>query len=1240
LTRQANQHLTQDEIDVLFSSGAAGDLQTASLGKDAGEAELHLAECEQCRRLLTKYVAAERALGGLKSYPEMGRGADCPPDEQWYSMAAGLVTSSQGDILAQHAATCDHCGPTLRMAMEDFADNTRSEEAALIGELDKPENEWRQALPHRLSVASRRGVSRGLKSPLRAFWASNFWPRIAFCTALILLAGLALWHVRETPLKNGEKLITKAYTEQRTLELRLPNAPHAPVRAERGITASRLKRPTSLLDAEALVSRYLAHHLSDPAWLEIKGQTELLEWDSDDAIKSFHDALELDPASVPLKVDLASAYFERAESTDRPLDYGTAAEWLGRALAQRPNDAVVLFNRAIVYEQLHMYGEAERDWEHYLTVDPNGDWSGEAQTRLNALRQKMKNRGETEPSSYNAASAFLNRFSGSNQISNDGSDSPEEAYLQSAITVWLPLIQDPHSNASSRDSTFKALNLLNSLLRSRHQDQWLSHLLATSPSVSSRRGMSLLAKAVDANVRGDSDRAIALSIRAEPFFRRTRNQAGELRSRFEILYALKRSQRGHECSVYANRLISDLDGYSYAWIRIQTLLEQANCRYMVGDLDEAIAIAETAQREAKIASYGTLYLRALGFEAGLQSAKGNMDYAWRLDCDGLTRYWSGEYDSLRAWQFYSDMGFAAEGSSDWHLATALAREAVTAAASARRLGEEAAARFRLATDASAASQDEEAKKEFENGEQIYAQLPQSGSARAFETVGEIGLAELDLQKGRVDDVAAHLTKVSANLAQIQSYTIPLRYYKTLGKLRLLRGEDDAAEAALRAAVFIADLGGKNLLDEADRWTWRRATSDVYRSLIELLLLRRKDPQTALRLWESYRSSVLAEGRNFSSPIPARASSQLQEIPAGVLDQGPPLPKNDFDLLLPSLRQVTIVSYAWLGDGLETWTYNNNGIHSFWQPLSQEAFGHVARRFAENCANPQSSLANIEADGRQLYAWLFSTIESLLTDGRLIVVEPDGLIGLIPMQALRQPSGQYLAERWNLQFSPGIGYRRPVSALQPKLLMQAQALIVGVPGVRGSMADDLPALADAHLEVEAIAKEFTRKTVLLGNDATQQAVLDKLRDAVVFHFAGHALASVQRTGILLPAMSSSGGQTTPGVDLVDATRIRRVPLRRCQLVVLSACSTAKPEEAIMDPEDLVSAFLAAGASNVIASRWDVNSVVTRSLMEAFYSHLSRNDAVPTALQEAEAETRKQSATSHPYYWAGFASFGSS
>ncbi len=104
-------------------------------------------------------------------------------------------------------------------------------------------------------------------------------------------------------------------------------------------------------------------------------------------------------------------------------------------------------------------------------------------------------------------------------------------------------------------------------------------------------------------------------------------------------------------------------------------------------------------------------------------------------------------------------------------------------------------------------------------------------------------------------------------------------------------------------------------------------------------------------------------------------------------------------------------------------------------------------------------------------------------------------------------------------------------------------------------------------------------------------------------------------------------------ILTADEISRLDLSKTQMVVLSACETAK---GIIDPVDgvygLQLAFKKAGVGTIVMSLWKVPDEATSLLMNSFYAALISGNEKHEALKEAMYEVRKK--YKDPYYWAGF------
>jgi CHAT domain-containing protein len=132
------------------------------------------------------------------------------------------------------------------------------------------------------------------------------------------------------------------------------------------------------------------------------------------------------------------------------------------------------------------------------------------------------------------------------------------------------------------------------------------------------------------------------------------------------------------------------------------------------------------------------------------------------------------------------------------------------------------------------------------------------------------------------------------------------------------------------------------------------------------------------------------------------------------------------------------------------------------------------------------------------------------------------------------------------------------------------------------------------------------------------------------------------------MTSFGG---PGSDgLLSFSEIYDLRID-ADLVILSACDTAGKASLAATREagvatggdfaldGLVRAFVGAGARSVVASHWPVPDDYdsTNRLISGLFT-APAGTSVANALAQAQQALMDQPATSHPYYWAGFAIIG--
>ena len=621
-------------------------------------------------------------------------------------------------------------------------------ERIYISALDSANIEWQQGLAERIAQTGRSQPHFAAERESEPWWRLKWMsgPRLAMAgSALIaVLAGGSWLTIQQHQPAAAERLLARAYSERRTLELRIAGADYAPLRVSRGPDASFTSRPPALLKAEALIAAELVSHPADPAWLQAQAQADVLEGKYDAAVEALRRALELEPNSPALLIDLATAYSQRAQQEGSTQDFGRAYESLSRALNSRPDDPVALFNLAMVAERQFLFHQALADWEHYLRVDPSSQWADEARSHANAIREKLK--AHESGAKLLLSPEQVAAAAGDASLAGEVDERVEE-YLHDAVRNWLPEAF-PEKGSQANPDALRALFFLAELTKQKHSDRWLADLLGGSSAPRFPQAVATLARANQTDETDDFDVAHQQANLAENLFRASGNTAGALRAELEELFEAQMSHRAKECRLRAIAGEAESKRYSYAWLQIQMGLEESVCSVFGGDVGAFEKAARRAQDRALQANYSVLYLRALGFVADSKFDSGDLPSAWKIVFTGLERYWSGQFPAMRGYNLYTEEALATEANQA-NLRLAAWREATALIDPGEDLMLRAEAHFYTANAASAARQPELAKRQYENAAQLYALAPQTAAIRVNRLWSEIRVAQMETSAKRV-----------------------------------------------------------------------------------------------------------------------------------------------------------------------------------------------------------------------------------------------------------------------------------------------------------------------------------------------------------------------------------------------------------------------------------------------------------------------------------------------------------
>jgi hypothetical protein len=306
LTRPLDRHLDGGELDALVTSQASGVSVAGLLSEEAVRgAQRHVESCQDCDRKVQMHRSAQSAISLRAMSGQTAESPHCPDETEWVKVAAGLLEETQAKERMNHAAQCGHCGPLLKSAVRSLSDATTPEEEATLANLTSAQPAWQAQMARTLTIAA---DPRRRREPAHSLWKNLFhWPRFSFAITASVVLIAAVWiGMRMLRPPSAGQLIAQAYTERRTIEMRLTGAKHAPLSAvERSGAASNFDKPESLLKAEALIGEGLRNSPNDPALLDAKARAELLDGNYSSAISDLQLALEEKPDSLSTALTMA-----------------------------------------------------------------------------------------------------------------------------------------------------------------------------------------------------------------------------------------------------------------------------------------------------------------------------------------------------------------------------------------------------------------------------------------------------------------------------------------------------------------------------------------------------------------------------------------------------------------------------------------------------------------------------------------------------------------------------------------------------------------------------------------------------------------------------------------------------------------------------------------------------------------------------------------------------------------------
>ena len=341
-------------------------------------------------------------------------------------------------------------------------------------------------------------------------------------------------------------------------------------------------------------------------------------------------------------------------------------------------------------------------------------------------------------------------------------------------------------------------------------------------------------------------------------------------------------------------------------------------------------------------------------------------------------------------------------------------------------------------------------------------------------------------------------------------------------------------------------------------------------------------------------------------------------------------------------------------------------------------------------------------GQIAYELVWKPIDDAIGDTEYVYLIPDGMLNILPFNALINLDEEYLIQTHDLHTltsgrdllpngtkiakgdyvilagpdynSEDVVSEEELSIARGRRSAALQMNIRGAGGgLRGLNFAPLPgAEEEGRIITEQVAKSNTPSVVFFGADAQEQVLADLTEAPEILHMATHGfflkaddslrkrLLKMQRGSelqvpppgdnpLLRAGMAFAGINTnaqflgdidTVNDGILTALEVLDLNLSGTKLVVLSACETGLGE--IHEGEGVYGlrrSFQEAGVAEVISSLWEVSDAGTQALMTSLYERILAGVPAREALRDTQLELMDSPEWGYPYVWSAFMIVGS-
>ena len=1172
----------------------------------------------------------------------------------------GACSSEEREAVEDHCVDCQTCCAQLAAMLHliissahEREDKRRELEALLpIGE--------HAAARARKIVRRQEQWDRQRVSPWANLWKGLqvFRPVLAPALVVVALLGggltayISFW--RQSAEERTLARVREVYRDARVLQARVTGGfTHQQYVTTRGsgdfVGVDESQRAALLSELNQEVTTYqgaAARHNLGRLFI-LRGDLELAE-------RQFLLALNERPRDAGLLADLGALYYERSirEGSEGNDLLEKAIEHTQKAIEADPKLPEALFNRALCYERMNLFLQAESDWKQYLTLDGDSAWADEAREHLDKLRERATRQEKLEQTvqaEFRTAEA-----------------AGDEIRMRELVTRHFVPVQN-----LTMDQLFDQY-LSAAIAGERKQaDQYLRSLKRIGRLIDEIKGDRFVADAVDFAERGDlgakrdaqavhkmlwqagQDHARGIKGAACELYAKARDVAERIGDHPHAeMAALGLARYNHnkgeskELVALRSKLINDSKRRDHLQIHAKALLALANvdaaAQRLSLFLDHSRQAVEIARGlgDAETEITGSRFVGCAYDRMGDQASA----IKWFSEANSLLR--NSLVKPILAAATYNEMGDILFRKGKYLIALPYQHEAVRLCEQSGNVTLLAFTIQRLGLTYGMLGRQEDASRYLKDAVTRTEAIPDQMARLQLQIDMYTKSGDFYLQQKKFNEAVAVYRQALDSIGGADRRLHLSSIRQGLATAYMANGQDEEAEAQLKESIRLSEEARGQISDAQGRGSFLASQQSVYRAMVSFQFLNKSDPAAAFKYAE------IAKGRDLLDALAGARHVTVNDGQAKLALSGSatPLTLEQAQRALPA--NVQLAQYVAGEDRLMIWLVTRDRVITAKSNVSADGLRKKVAAYLE-ALRARAPLEQLNRQASDLYQLLIAPISQRLDRNLTLCVAPDGVLQDLPFAALFSPeSKRYLVEDYTLVVNPSASvFARAIELSLRKQKSEPETFLgFGNPRFDQQRFPRLQALPASEQELERIQLLYPHRLIFNRRQATESALVKQIGEYEIVHLATHALSDKQSSmlsAIVLAdephfaTRTAAAAKTPDGIVLdgaLQAQEVYNLKPERTRLVVLSSCRSGLGDERRNEAlGGLAQAFLVAGVPAVVASLWDIDDDSAAGLMEKFHAaHRVNKLPFGQALRQAQLSFLQTSSVKrrHPFFWATF------